>query len=117
MSSTLSSICTGLMSAFACIISTCVVAEFGYRFHTHLHHFDELDEAPLNGYGVVDLREHKSAALFLYNTTVEHHHDFLHDVKVANARHPVPVFQLECTYHKSICGSYRHGAHTVHSPL
>ena len=79
--------CSALSSAIACLIGTAFIAEIGYRqYEALLGSFGnhELEEAPLNQYGVVDLRKHKSAALFLYNTTVEEQHHFLHDVKLAN---------------------------------
>ena len=109
MSSTMDKVCLGIGSVCTCILFTTVALEFGYRQYNHFTNWGELDEAPLNQYNVISLRKYTSAAVFLYNTTLPEHHEFLHDVKVANYHHSVDVFQLECTQHKAICGSLGHG--------
>ena len=102
-----------LGSAIACLLVTCFVGEISYRSYRSFVDVGELEEVPLNQHGMPDLRQYKSAALFLYNTTVAEHHEFLHDVKVANQKHPVTVFQLECANggreRKSLCSMYGHG--------
>lgn len=103
------SFCTILGAGLVCMIGSGIVAEFGYRSVKYFTEHDELDEVPLNQYDVIDLRKYESAAVFLFNHTVDAHHEFLHDVKVANARHPVAVFQLDCVDHRSICGTLGHG--------
>ena len=105
----LSGICQGLVSAVACLIGTCIIGEIGYRQYNAMTRFDELPVCPLNQHGVPLLHKLKSAAVFLYNASVDEHHEFLHDVGIANSRHAVTVYQLECTTHRSVCGMYGHG--------
>lgn len=58
------------------------------------------------------------AALFLFNSTMPHHIEFMHDVRVANWRHDVSIFKHDCTKHSSICGSLGHGnVHEYEPPI
>lgn len=107
--SSLNDFCNMIGAAIACLIGTCIVAELAYRGATYVNDFDELPEVPLNQYNVISLRKYESAGVFLFNHSVEAHHEFLHDVKIANSRHAVTVFQLDCMNHKSVCGSLGHG--------
>ena len=105
-----SSICNTIGSVLVCLIVSFVAGEIVFRQYNSFFDVEEMQEAPLNRYNLVDFgKKKKSAALFLYNETVDAHHTFLHDVRTANQGHAVDVYQLECTAHKSICSSFGHG--------
>lgn len=56
--------------------------------------------------------------LFLYNSTISSHIEFLHDVRVANWRHDVRFFKQDCTERRELCAYFGHGeTHAYDPPL
>jgi len=61
----------------------------------------------------------KQFALFLYNSTMPHHLEFMHDVRVANWRHDIGIFKHDCTKPPgSLCAERGHGnVHEYEPPI
>ena len=113
----ITSLCTMIGMALVCMVATGLAAEVAYRSSEPIRrylgsHVDELPAVPLNKWLQPDLKQYPACAIFLYNATIESHHEFLHDVRVANAGHKVPAFEMDCTDgddYKRLCGQYGHG--------
>jgi len=61
----------------------------------------------------------KQFALFLFNSTMPHHIEFMHDVLVANWRHDVGIFKHDCTKPPgNVCAERGHGeVHEYEPPI
>ena len=124
MPSFVATTCSMLGAGLMCLIGSAAVAEIAFRTLEPLRKslgwaVDELPQVRLNMYGQPDLRKYESAALFLYNASIEGHHHFLHDVKAANTGHKVPAFELECSEgeaQKTLCAQYGHGGMEYEEP-
>ena len=107
-----------------CLIPTLMCSYVCYDYlqdedpHHSLYHFwrhkylrsSDIEDCPINQYDHIDLIGHEEAALFLYNSSVPDHVVFMHDVRVANYKHPLDVFKLECNVHARLCAQFGHGS-------
>ena len=79
----------------------------------------DVPEAKINEYGWFDFKRMPSqSVIFLYNSSMPHHMEFMHDVRVANWKHEMTIYRHDCVKVNSICASLGHGAvHDYEPPL
>jgi hypothetical protein len=71
----------------------------------------DLRHVPMNDYGQLHWRALPDQfAIFLYNSTLPPHIEFLHDVRVANWKHSVDVYRCDCARHTAFCAERGHGS-------
>ena len=70
----------------------------------------DIPDIPLNQHAVPNLAVLPSQfALFLYNSTMPHHVEFMHDVRVANWRHSISIYKNDCVKFHRLCAERGHG--------
>jgi len=78
---------------------------------------EDVVDVPLNRYGVPAVKS-RQWALFLYNSTMPHHMEFMHDVRVANWKHDLDIFKADCVKEARLCGERGHGrVHEYEPPI
>jgi len=118
---------------FVCFFPACITTYvlYGYATSQDPHHSvisymrhrsggKEVPDVPIHPlHKVVHHKQlPKQFALFLYNSTMPHHMEFMHDVRVANWRHDINIYKHDCIKESAICGMVGHGnVHEYEPPI
>ena len=77
---------------------------------------EEVPDVPLKDERIDPYWLGKQAAVFLYNHTMPHHAEWMHDVAVANMRHHMSLYKLDCVAHPPACGTLGHASCHEYDP-